>query len=142
MLDWLAMQQRSEQRMQTQMEPVTAETVSNGAVVELALANTGQTMLADFDQWDVIVQYESVQGYVVDWLPYVEGEPGLDEWTVVGVYLDAASATAEIYDPGIVNNGEEVLLRLRLSSPVKVGSTNLARVVTPNGVGITTAFTR
>jgi hypothetical protein len=142
MLDWLATEDRLAQRMRTALTPLTAETVSSGAVVELVLANTGQTRLADFEQWDVIVEYESVQGYVVTWLPYVVGEPGLDEWTVVGIYLDAATATAEIYDPDIVNAGEELLIRVRLSPPVKVGSNNLARVVVPNGVGASMAFSR
>ena len=142
MLSWLSMERRSEQRVRTEMTTVTTETDGSGEVVELVLANTGETKLADFDQWDIIVQYQSVQGYSVDWLPYVEGEPGLDEWSVVGIYLDAASATAEVYDPGIVNSGEEVLLRIRLSPPVAVGSTNVVRIVTLNGIGVSATFTR
>jgi len=142
MLAWLSMERRSEQRVRTQMTTVTTETDGSGEVVELVLANTGETKLADFDQWDVIVQYQSVEGYSVDWLPYVEGAPGLDEWSVVGIYLDAATATAEVNDPGIVNSDEEVLLRVRLSPAIEVGSTNLARIVTPNGVGVSATFTR
>ena len=139
---WLEMERAAEERLRTEVAAVASETKSSGAVVDLTLANSGLTKLADYETWDVIVQYESVQGYRVVWLPYVTGEPGQDEWSVDGIYLDAVAGTAEIYDPGIFDSGEELVARLRLSPPVKVGSTNLARVVTPNGVAVSVNFTR
>ena len=70
------------------------------------------------------------------------GQPGLDQWTVAGIYLDAASAIGEIYDPGIVNPGETMVVRARLQPPVKVGSTNLVTIVTGAGISTTTVFVR
>jgi len=143
-LSWQAWEAQLEERTRTGITPLQSETKSNGSVVELVLENTGQTKMADFDQWDVIVHYESVQGPVVDWVPHEEvaADGDKDEWSVTGVYLEAADLTPEIDDPGIANPGEDVILRLQLHPPVKVNTTNLATVATPNGIGATTVFTR
>ncbi len=142
MLSWQTLEARAEERAGTVVSIQDAESLASGAIVEFSLANTGTTMLADFDTWDLIVQYESVHGDEIAWLPYVEGEPGQSEWTVVGIYLDAASATPEVYDPGIVNAGETMVVRARLQPPVMVGSTNLVTIVTGTGLSATTVFVR
>jgi archaellum component FlaF (FlaF/FlaG flagellin family) len=135
---------RIEARTRTAINPLQSETKSSGGIVELTVENTGQTKLADFAEWDVIVNYESVQGQVLDWVPYIDEASAEDdnEWSVMGVYLNAANATPEVDDPNIMNPDEDLVLRLQLHPPVKVGTTNLATVVTANGIGVTTVFTR
>ena len=143
-VSWQEMKERLGEQARTDLSPIGAQTSSAGAVVELTLRNDGETKLADFDQWDVIVQYyEAPTVYHIDWLLYVDGsEPVSNEWTVVGIYLDAAGAVPEAYEPGILNPGEEVILRLRVSPPVGPDTTNLATLSTSNGISASAIFTR
>lgn len=142
MLSWQVAAAQAEIRARTAVSALGAETQSSGAIVVLSVQNTGSTKLADFDTWDVIVQYQSVQGARVVWLPYVGGEPGQNQWTVAGIYLDAATGQQEVYEPGIVNPGEDMVVRLRLHPPVAVNSTNLVTIVTDAGIGTAATFTR
>jgi len=141
---WREMEERTGERARTDLSPIGAETRSEGTIVEATLSNEGDTKLADFDQWDVIVQYYTTGGdYNIRWLPYTEAaEPGDNQWTVVGIYLDAAAATPEVYEPGILNPGEEIVIRMGVSPPVGVGTTNLATIATPNGISASVIFTR
>lgn len=140
---WREMEDRLGERNRTNLTPVSSTTQSNGSVIELTFQNDGDTKLADFDQWDVVAQYYQASGsYQIIWLPYVAGEPANNEWTVAGIYLDAASLQAEVFEPDILNPGEEMVVRIRVSPPVGLGTTNLAAVATSNGVGVTTLFTR
>jgi archaellum component FlaF (FlaF/FlaG flagellin family) len=150
---WQELERRWGEQARTDLSPVGTQIKSDGAVVELTLRNDGDTKLADFDQWDVIVQYYEVEiedddppvyqyHYHIYWLPYVESEPVTNEWKVVGIYLDAAGAVPETYEPGILNPGEEILLRLRVSPPVGPDTANLVALSTSNGVGATTIFAR
>ncbi|MEW5985592.1 MAG: hypothetical protein AB1791_03065 [Chloroflexota bacterium] len=142
-LSWREMEERLGERSRTDLTPVSNTTLSNGSVIELTIQNDGDTKLADFDQWDVMVQYYQASGnYEIVWLPYVTGEPANNEWTVAGIYLDAATLQAEIFEPDVLNPGEEMVARVRVSPPVGPSTTNLAAVSTPNGVSVTTLFTR
>ncbi len=134
---------RPEQRTaRTALSSLGGLTLSAGAVVEFSLENSGSTKLVDFDTWDVIVQYESVGGNQIAWLPYVEGEPGQDQWSVAGIYLDTQLTTPELWEPNVVNPGEVMTVRMQLHPPVKVSSANLVTLVTDNGVSATAVFTR
>jgi hypothetical protein len=61
---------------------------------------------------------------------------------VEGLYLDASEGTEEVFDPDILNPGEEVVIQIWVSPPVGSPTTNLATVATPNGISASTAFTR
>jgi hypothetical protein len=143
MTSWREMEERLGERARTDISPLGAETQSAGAIVEVILRNEGDTKLADFDQWDVIVQYYRASGqYLINWLPYTEVEsPGDNEWTVAGIYLSASEATPEVYEPGILNPGEEMVIRMKVKPPVGPATTNLATIATPNGVSATAVFT-
>ncbi len=143
-LAWQEMQTRLSDQFHTDLAPVVAEAKSSGAVIELTLRNEGDTRLTDFAAWDVIVQHYSAPGdYYIDWFSYVgQGEPVDGEWSVVGIYQDAATAEGELFEPGIWNPGEELLVRLRVLPPVGPNSTNMATITTANGVGISMQFTR
>lgn len=139
-----AMTARTQEQTHTALTLIGAATKNSGANLELTLRNTGSTKVADFEQWDLVVQYYTVQGtYVVKWLPYVESaNPGDNKWGVAGIYLTAATLTPEVYDPGIFNPGEEIVVRLKLFPVVGVKTTNLVALATANGVNQTVIFTR
>ena len=140
---WQEMQDRVNERARTDLTPIDTQIQSSGAVVELTLRNDGDARLADFDQWDLIFQYyEELGGHYVYWLSYNAGEPVTNEWTVAGIYQDATSSDPEVFEPGILNSGEEIVLRARVSPSVGTGTTNLAALSTANGVNASTIFTR
>lgn len=140
---WQEMEDRLSAQAHTDLTPISAVTKSAGAVVEIVLRNDGDTRLVEFEAWDVIVQYYTASSsYNVAWLDYVAGSPGTAEWSVLGIYMDAAAAQPEVFEPGILNGGEELVLQLRLVPPVGPNSVNLATVATDNGTVTSTTFTR
>ena len=120
------------------MSPVETQTISDGAMVEVMLRNDGDTKLADFDQWDVILQYTADDGSHTAWYPYVEPAFfGLwqNKWTYHSILSDA-------FDPDILNPGEEVVIRVSVLPAVATGTTNQVVIATPNGIAASTVFTR
>ncbi len=116
---WMAMEERQLDRSQTRISVVEANAPS-GTRVQVLVRNDGQTKLADFDQWDVILRADNMAdwyAYPSDWL--VE----IDE----GIELD------------ILNPGETMTVTLDLDS---VGSNNIVVLMTPNGVSASQVFTR
>jgi len=140
---WQEVQTRLGDQLRTDLTPIAAATKSSGGVVEITLRNDGDTRLMDFQTWDVIVQYNTAPGdYLLDWLTPLTGEPGNGEWSVVGLYTNAAAAKTEIYEPDILNPDEEMVIRLRLLPPVGPNTTNLVNITTSNGIGTAVQFTR
>lgn len=122
-----------EERSRTNIQIINAETDASGDVVEITLTSDGNTRLADFDHWDVILHYESAFGEQIAWY-------GPDEWSY-GTYLDAPNV-ADVFDPGILNPGEEMVIWVPVSPAVSLDSTNLAIVGTQNGISATSIYTR
>jgi hypothetical protein len=82
--------------------------------------------LADFDQWDVILEYKGSDGtYYKGWYPYIEPPLGWweNDWTE-DIHDDA-------FDPGIFNPGEEMTIRISVTPTIKTGTTNKAIIATP-----------
>ena len=128
------------ERTRTELSSVEASTKATGDTVEVILGNVGSTKLADFDQWDVILQYTDTGSvYRTRWYAYGAGD---NTWTVSGIYLDASASTAEVIDPDILNPGEEIVIWVSVDPSVKLSTTNYATVATPNGITATTVFTR
>ena len=131
--------QRGETLMRTELTPVSSNlTAAN--TLEVTLQNTGQAKLADFDKWDLIVQYYDGSGvYYTKWLPFTEGTLGDNEWEVAGISLDGGS---EVYEPDVLNQNESILLIAQLDPAVGDNTTNMVVVATPDGVTASTYFTR
>jgi len=107
-----------------------------GHTVVVTLTNEGSTKLADFDQWDVIVQYDSDGDNVVKWLSYVEGGPGWasDKWS---------EGIEDVFEPGIFNPKEKMTITMSVSSPITpTGQAGQAFIATPNGITASAVFTR
>ena len=130
---WREMEERVGDRARTDLLPVNAEAIGGGSMVQVTLRNEGDTKLADFDQWDVIIQYyDASSEYYVKWLPYAQ--PG-DRWT------EFFSAEAQAFDPDILNPDEEMMVQLSVSPALGSPTTNQVIVATPNGIIASTVFT-
>lgn len=129
--------QRDETIMRTELTPLSAEQPSANTV-EVTLENSGQTKLADFEKWDIIVQYYDGTGtYHVEWLPYTELTLDNNEWEVAWIHLDGG---AEVFEPNVLNPQEQIMIRAQLYPSVGAGTTNMFIVATPSGVTASTYF--
>jgi hypothetical protein len=129
--------QRNETIMRTEIIPLDAS-VPSGNTLEITLENSGQTRLADFDKWDIIVQYYDGTGaYHIIWLPYTQDTLGDNEWEIAWIRYNGAP---EIFEPNVLNPKEQMLVRAQLNPAVGAGTTNMAVVATPNGITASTYF--
>ena len=115
----------------------------SGFFIDWSIRNTGQTELRGFEDWDVIVAYQdsSGSGLVTRRLTYSSSDPpAVNDWTVQGVYLDAEALTDEVFDPGIVNPGEELIISAQLSPVIASGTTNQVTLAVSNGVTVSAQF--
>lgn len=133
--------QRDEAIMRTELSLTDNTSTENaGEYLIVQLTNSGQTKLASFSQWDIIVQYYDTDSvYQVKWLPYAE--PGMtlgaNQWQVTGIYLDG---NPEVFEPNILNSGEKLRIKARLDPPAKTLTTGLVVISTPNGVATSGTF--
>jgi flagellar protein FlaF len=129
--------QRDETIMRTELTPVSAS-LSASDTLEVTLQNTGQTKLADFDKWDVIVQYYDGTGaYYTKWLPHTTGTLSNNEWEVLWIRLDGED---ELFEPNVLNPEESIMIRAQLDPSVGAGTTNMVVVATPGGITASTYF--
>ncbi len=131
--------QRNETIMRTELSSINASmTAAN--ILEITLENNGQTRLADFDKWDVIIQYYDGTGaYSTRWLPYTGETLADNTWEVAWIRLNGA---AEIFEPGVLNPKEQIMIRAQIDPPVGAGTTNMVVVSTPNGISASAYFSR
>jgi len=132
------MSQRSEDKMRTNLSVIEVDQISSYRF-EILLENVGQTKLSDFEKWDIIVHHrgDDLVQYVT-WLPYVNGTPSDDEWSVEGIYT--ATDLDEVFEPDIFNPDEHMIIEMRLDPGVDPESTNLVSITTPNGVTVSKSF--
>ena len=122
---------------------VTVTSGVAGNFADWSVRNDGQTELREFAKWDVIIIYqdEPGAGLVVQRLAYSATDPpGVGNWTVSGIYQDAETLTPEVYDPGILNPGEEIVISAQLSPAVAEGTVNRITLAVANGVRVTAQF--
>jgi hypothetical protein len=129
--------QRDETIMRTELTPVSTN-LSALNTLEITLENTGQTKLADYDKWDIIVQYYDSTGvYYTKWLPHATGTLGDNEWEVESIRFNG---DAEVFEPDVLNQEEAITIRAQLDPPVGAGTTNMVVVATPSGITASTYF--
>jgi len=114
----------------------------NGSFVEVYVLNSGKVHLAQFANWDVLVQYYDASGsYYIVHLPYtVDSNPGNNRWTVASIYSNSSLTKQEVFEPGILNPGEVLFLKLKLVPSPGSGTTNMVTVSTANGVVASAQF--
>ena len=126
--------------MRTDISIVSAnQTAPN--LVQVTLSNSGQTKLADFNEWDVILNYYDSDGRDhVEELLYTTGALNDNQWDLQGIYLDATQQIPEVFDPGILDPGDQMVIACQLNPPVGSNTTNQITIATPNGVTASQCF--
>ena len=133
--EFVGLSARTEDVARTDIEPVSTAVLPGRQIVEITLRNTGESKISDFESWDVTVQYyDYLDEYHTTWLTWVDGTPGDNQWSVKGIYIDAADETPELMETGVLNPGEEIIIRAKLSPKVHLSANNLAIVSTADGV--------
>ncbi len=108
-----------------------------GTTIDMMVRNTGDVMLSDFDEWDLILEYYRPNGvytYTVNWLPNTVLASQYGEWTTGSIYMSGGSYEPEVFDLGILNPGEEVEVAVHVTSPVAQNSINRVTIGVANGV--------
>lgn len=136
---WQGMEKRVTQIMRTDIEETG--TVVNGMHLEIGLRNGGGISLKDFATWDVIVEYTDINSdYYVLWVPYTTAEnPDSNQWTARDIEFNGS---AETFEPGILNSGEEMTVKIRLPQTPKLGVPGRTTIATPNGVSTSVIWVR
>lgn len=131
---------RDKEMTRTELTPQGISVNGTGAVISIMLENSGQTKLADFSDWDLIVQYyDNLGQYHTVWLPYQIGALSDNTWTVDGIYLDT---NLETFEPNILNPGEKIEIQAQLDPAVGANTTNMLVACTPNGIPVSAYFVR
>ncbi|MDP6452620.1 MAG: hypothetical protein QF898_04865 [SAR202 cluster bacterium] len=142
---WNQKSERTGAAGRTELTLITADINSTGTDIDISIRNTGQTALTEFTWWDVLIQYYDTANNVnlnAAWLTSTTTSPVSGEWAVQGIYLDAANATAEVYEPNVLNPGEEMIIRANISPTIPTQTNNQVTIATPNGIRLTAPFTR
>jgi archaellum component FlaG (FlaF/FlaG flagellin family) len=86
----------SRDMLNTSIACENATTAPGGNSVTLYIANTGNTSLANYAAWDVIVRYQDENTY---WIPYSVATPG---WTSGAFFFpgQAGNIPAQYFEPG------------------------------------------
>ncbi len=128
---WREMEERLGDRARTQISAVGAETKDLGFTVEVTLRNEGDTKLADFDQWDVILQYNGADSEEhVEWCQYASG---------TGCWWSKGVISGD-FEPGILNPDEQV--QITIIPTEEITPAGRAIIATPNGISTSKDFTR
>lgn len=132
---WRDMEVISEERLGTDLSVTSATADVGGLEVTAIVANEGRAQLSDFEHMDLIISYDGVdlQRHQV-WLPYDEALVQPDNsWQVAAIAPD-------FHNPGIVDAGESLTIRIKLS-PAAIGSPERWLVLsTGTGVAYTVYF--
>ncbi|UCG83752.1 MAG: hypothetical protein JSW38_02750 [Dehalococcoidia bacterium] len=131
---WKQMVEAAEEVARTDVEITGAQ--MQAPFVEVLVQNSGKIQLAQFPNWDVLVQYYSGNStYNISSLVYTGNViPSDNEWAVATIYSDDSLGQQEVFDPGILSPGEVMLMKLNLNPQPGAGTTNRVTLSTPNGV--------
>jgi hypothetical protein len=126
---------RSEENASTMISGPLGLSISATSTFQITLKNEGSVSLGQFADWDAIIEVQKAPGLGIAYLTYTEdANPDTDQWTVKEIYLNAASSTAEIVGPGILDPAEEVVILANPSPSIVANTYDRATFVTPNGI--------
>lgn len=101
----------------------------SGGLIDIAVQNEGSTNLYDYPGWDVIIQYQSGNSSRSSYS--VSHPPSPGEWAIEGIYM--TGGLTEVFDPNILNPGEEMILSISPGMVIGDGETSRIVISTPNG---------
>ena len=137
--DWRVMEAAVTLRADTSLAITDVQAQNN--TVDLTIRNQGNARLADFEAWDLILEYyASPSAYRIAWIPYITQAAPSYWWQVQGIYLDVDAGLGEAFERGILNPGEEMVLRVTVNPACRPGAGAQVTVSTPNGVAASTVF--
>ena len=111
-------------------QPAMIEVLGGSNSVPLRVVNQGQSNMAEYARWDIIAEYEDG---TVNYISYTtDASPGSNNWAVEGLYM--LDGNTEVYDPDILNPGEQMKLVMNLDPAIGLRETVRITVSTPNGV--------
>ncbi len=108
---------------------------------DITFTNTGEEDISsDFPDWDIIWELRTASGLQINRLAYTSSTPAANEWAISGIYQDADSLTSEVFDPGVINKGEDLIISINPDPAVE--GTHWARlsVAVSNGVTAKSIF--
>ncbi|MGD1119135.1 MAG: hypothetical protein ABR886_06565 [Dehalococcoidales bacterium] len=118
--------------MRTGVATIRAAELAWGDYLRVTVKNCGQTRLASFDKWDIIVSYaDNSNKTYSSWLKNTADRPGSNQWQEARIGLEGPT---EFFEPGILNPAEEMVILARLDPPPAPGTEGVVSVTTPNGV--------
>lgn len=145
-LSWDSMVKRTGDKVRTDMTLIQADIAGGGTDIDISFRNSGQTPLASFSDWDVIIRYYSVSGnggLKIRRLAYTtSATPSDGQWTVRGIYINATTLVSEVYEPNIFNPGEEMIIRANITPAIPATTNNVATIGVTNGVTLSAPFNR
>lgn len=122
----------------TVLETRRAAKLSWAEYLRVTVKNTGQIKLAEFEKWDVFVQYyDSAGNYTITWLPYTDETPGNNQWQNARIGLNGP---IDFFEPGILNPFEEMTILARTMPVSGNATTGNITITTPNGICETISF--
>jgi hypothetical protein len=121
----------------TDLSAVRAEYLSWADRLRITVANEGQTKLAMFSKWDLIIHYNDGATYRTEWLPLTTGELNDNEWQMARIGLNGP---VEFFEPGILNPGEELVMLARVSPLPASNTTGEITVASLNGINDSISF--
>ena len=134
---WKQMEQQASGIRRTEIAAIASENYTGG-LINLTIRNDGQADIADFSRWDIIAQYQDGRG---NYIVYTDNlTPVSNQWAVESIVLSDNSS--EIFDPDILNPGEQLNVLINLDPQLIAGETTRITAATPNGVTAQCLLTR
>jgi hypothetical protein len=122
----------------TEVVTLRAAHLSWADVLRITLENSGQTKLANFGKWDLIVHYiDSGGGYHTEWLPFTDEVLNDNEWQKARIGFNGPT---EHFEPDILNPEEELVIIAKPNPIPGINTSGDITVVTPNGVYTSVSF--
>lgn len=125
----------AEQIVDSRITPLSAS--SSTTDIRAVITNDGRIKYAEpsFAEWEVVVRYGDSDGISrVEYLSYAS-TLATGTWTIQQIYLSEAALTTEVYEPGILNPGEEMTIAGRLTNIPGTFAINQVTITPPEGGG-------
>lgn len=138
--DWKAMERRSTDIANTIIS-ATGVVDKGAGGFEVNVKNTGQRVLGNFADWDVVVQYYDAPGnYKITRLTYTTNtSPGNNEWSVNAIHWNGVT---EVYEKGLLDPREDLKLQVKPIPPLGNGKTIFIVMGTDRGVTTSIQYTK
>ena len=98
-------------------------------IFNFRIENTNLEKLCDYDNFDIIITYDSSGTTYTETLTYDSTCP-----TLTGDWCIFSWIGGDIVDPGVLNTDEVLNIRVRVNNNLESGSDLIITVSTPNGV--------